>query len=143
MQPVEVVQTLVSEYNCDPNAQDNDGNTPLHEASRCRKPVVVKYLVNLPCCDPNILNDDKETPLHLALRKQHWRLSKVILKSAKVDKTIENGHGESLSELIQKHPQVQERAKFKKYLARSASVLSNVSVMDTEEPEENTCKSLF
>ena len=128
MQPLEIVKTLVIEYNCDPNVQDNEGNTALHEASRCRKPIVTKFIVNLPSCNPNIPNSAKETPLHLALRIHHWRLSKVILKSGKCDKTIENSQGETAFELMERHPQSHERDRMKKLLERSYSVMSNTSV---------------
>ena len=71
VQPIEIVKTLVY------YVQDNEENTALHEASRCRMPIVTNCIVNFPFCNPNILNGAEETPLHLGLHAQQLRLSKV------------------------------------------------------------------
>ncbi len=135
MQPVEVVKALITEHGCDSNVQDKDGNTALHEASRCRKPIVAKFIVKLPSCDPNIVNSSQETPLHLALRKQHWRLSKVILKSGKVDGSIVNAQGHTALELIEKHPQNHERTRMKNLLDRNMSILINTSSLLSDDSD--------
>lgn len=66
--PLSLVQSLVQnkDYNLDINAQDSDGNTPLHLAVYASRFNVVKYLMGLPDINDTVLNNDKNQPVELA-----------------------------------------------------------------------------
>ena len=51
---------------CNPNIQDNDGDTPLHLAIRNEAREIVKYLVLVKKCDTTISNKSGMLPLHIA-----------------------------------------------------------------------------
>ena len=128
MMLLETVETLISKYGCNPNVQDSDGNTPLHEASRCRKVQIAKYLASLPSCDPNIQNNNGDTPLLVALSKQHWGLSRELFKSGRIDLSIKNNNNYTAIRLLEHYPHSMGHVKMKKILQRSASVGSLGSV---------------
>lgn len=66
--PLPLIQDLVEnkEYNLDINAQDSDGDTPLHLAVVASRFNVVKYLMKLPNINDTVLNNDKNQPVELA-----------------------------------------------------------------------------
>ncbi|KAM9894534.1 hypothetical protein OXX79_008647, partial [Metschnikowia pulcherrima] len=66
--PLQLIQDLMEnrEYDLDLNAQDSDGNTPLHLAVSASRYHVVKYLMSLPNINDTILNDEKNQPVELA-----------------------------------------------------------------------------
>ena len=65
----DVAKTLVEKYECDPNATDDVGSTPLHWACHCSAEIV-KYLVLNRRCDPSCRNRYGSTPLHWACRSK-------------------------------------------------------------------------
>ena len=52
----------------DPNAKNNDGDTPLHMACRSGRSEQVKLLVRDERCNPNEKNNNGNTALHVACR---------------------------------------------------------------------------
>ena len=52
----------------DPNAKNNDGDTPLHTACRKDRSKQVKLLVRDERCNPNEKNSRGDTALHVASR---------------------------------------------------------------------------
>ena len=52
----------------DPNAKNNDGDTPIHTACRNRRSKQVKLLVSDERCIPNEKNSRGDTALHITCR---------------------------------------------------------------------------
>ena len=64
---LDVTKRLVEEYHCDPESEDEAGDTPLHEACREGHVDIVRYLG----CSTTCHNKKGDTPLHVAFRKGH------------------------------------------------------------------------
>lgn len=66
--PLPTIQKLVDSEDpkVDVNAQDSDGNTPLHLAVAALRVNVVKYLLSLPDINDTIVNAEKKQPVELA-----------------------------------------------------------------------------
>ena len=62
----DIVELLITKYNCDVNCGDDDNWTPVHLASNEGHLDVIKYLVNTGKCDLFIKTTYSETPLDLA-----------------------------------------------------------------------------
>ncbi|XP_014224271.1 ankyrin-1-like [Trichogramma pretiosum] len=60
------------------NAQDKEGNTPLHLALRIGRKEVIEYLLGRGA-DPNLANDKGFTPLHTICN--HWEDRHVLMKT--------------------------------------------------------------
>ena len=63
-----VSKHLLEEAKLDPNAKNNDGDTPLHLACRNENYIVVKLLVRDERCNPHEKNSEGDTVLHIACR---------------------------------------------------------------------------
>ena len=55
----------------DPNAKNNDGDTPLHAACRSGSSKQVKLLVRDERCNPHEKNSRGDTALHIACRRRY------------------------------------------------------------------------
>lgn len=64
--PLPMLQHLIDHFGLDINAQDLDGNTPLHLAAAASRFNVVKYLLNLPNINDTVINAEKKQPVELA-----------------------------------------------------------------------------
>lgn len=66
--PLSLIQSLVSNpiYGVDINAQNADGNTPLHLAVATSRFNVVKYLMGLPLINDTVINAEGKQPVELA-----------------------------------------------------------------------------
>lgn len=66
--PLSLVQALVSNpiYEVDVNAQDADGNTPLHLVVFSSRFNIVKYLMGLPQINDTVVNTEGKQPVELA-----------------------------------------------------------------------------
>lgn len=66
--PLTTIQNLIDSkaYNFDINAQDSDGNTPLHLAAGASRYNVVKYLLSLPGINDTVTNAENQQPVELA-----------------------------------------------------------------------------
>ena len=56
---------LVSQLHCSVAVHDNDGNTPVHLASRSNSLQFLQFLISEAKCDPNVRNNDGQTPIQL------------------------------------------------------------------------------
>ena len=64
----ETQMLLLEETKIDPNAKNNDGDTPLHLAYRSGNTKTVQLLVRDPRCNPLEKNSSGDTALHVACR---------------------------------------------------------------------------
>ena len=76
----------------DPNIQNKDGDTPLHDAARSGSPEVVKLLLEHGA-NPNIQDYKYDwTPLHYAVKGCHVDVARVLLDYG-ADPTIRDNEG--------------------------------------------------
>lgn len=76
------------------NAQNRDGQTPLHDAILCDNYAFAQYLLQHNC-DVSLANKDGNTPLHLAARDDNVRMCKLLMKYAVLDLTATNKVGKT------------------------------------------------
>ena len=75
------VITLVSEYKCDANSEDERKHIPLHYAAYNGHLEVVKYFIEeLHCDSMNIGNDFGDTALHYACGNGHLNVTRYLIK---------------------------------------------------------------
>ncbi|CAF1291486.1 unnamed protein product [Adineta ricciae] len=76
------------------NAQNRDGQTPLHDAILCDNYSFAQYLLQHNC-DVSLTNKDGNTPLHLVARDDNIRMYKLLMKYAHLDLTLMNKMGKT------------------------------------------------
>ena len=64
----EIPKLLLEEAKLDPNAKNNDGDTPLHTACRNKNYTLAQLLVRDERCNPHEKNSKGDTALHIACR---------------------------------------------------------------------------
>ena len=74
----DVVELLVSKYECDVNCVDFGNWTPVYEASFTGHLDVVECLYNTGKCDLSIKTNKNETPLSIACHKGHHEIIEFI-----------------------------------------------------------------
>jgi cytohesin len=72
------VAELLLELGADPNARDNDDNTPLHIASKSGHVEVAEMLLDRGV-DANVRDKDNTIPLHFASQGGHLRIVRMLL----------------------------------------------------------------
>ena len=65
---INIVSTLVNDFNCDPAVRGPNGITPLHEACYSGNLDLVRFLIRDMKCDSCCQDNDGNTPLHFAAR---------------------------------------------------------------------------
>ena len=78
---IEIVKILAP-LTVNPNAPENDGDTPIHLAARLGHTEIVKFLVPL-TDNPNSLNNDGETPFSIAKNAKIRKILKSFNTSIK------------------------------------------------------------
>lgn len=119
---LDTARLLIEDYYFDPSVQDNDGNTPLHDASRCQKTQITKYLTSLPNCNLNVQNTEGDTPLHIAVMSSHWLIVRVLLASPRLVVLIENNAKETPLSLLEMQISTNETKKLKKEIFQHSSM---------------------
>ncbi|CAF1129563.1 unnamed protein product [Rotaria sordida] len=76
------------------NAQNRDGQTPLHDAILCDNYLFAQYLLQHNC-DVTLTNKDGNTPLHLIARDDNVRMCKLLMKYTQLDLTAMNEMGKT------------------------------------------------
>ena len=85
---LDIFRVLVLEFNCDPSATDDDGESVLFTACEKKDFDMVKLLVTEFGCNPNVDYDEEcSTPLHLACKNKDLELVHQILSDFDVDTT--------------------------------------------------------
>lgn len=90
--PLSTIQHLIElssskDYDLDLNAQDVDGNTPLHLAVAASRFNIVKYLMGLPDINDTVINAERKQPVELAkdaniAQLMQYERAKFVEKSA-------------------------------------------------------------
>ena len=76
------------------NAQNRDGQTPLHDAIACDNVPLAQYLLRHNA-DLSLTNKDGNTPLHLAARDDNISICKLLMKYPQLDLTPVNKMGKT------------------------------------------------
>jgi ankyrin repeat protein len=76
------------------NAQNSDGQTPLHDAIMFNNHAFAQYLLQHNC-DVSLKNKDGDTPLHLVAKDDNVRMCKLLMKYAQLDLTVRNKMGKT------------------------------------------------
>lgn len=76
------------------NAQNRDGQTPLHDAIVCDNYPFAQYLLQHNC-DVSLTNKDGNSPMHLAARDDNVRMCKLLMKYSQLDLTVTNKMGKT------------------------------------------------
>ena len=79
-----VIKLLIEKHQCDSNAVNEDGDTPLHVASQFNNAGAVHYLLSFESCDPNLENKLGLSPLDIAHNKQHRGVLRELLSTNRV-----------------------------------------------------------
>ncbi|ODV79179.1 uncharacterized protein CANTADRAFT_339537 [Suhomyces tanzawaensis NRRL Y-17324] len=106
--------TNAQKYNLDINAQDQDGNTPLHLAAMSSRFDIVKYLLSLPEINDTIVNLNKKQPveeckdLSIAQLMQIERAKFVEQSASKLRQYFSNRDMDNLEKLLVSNPRASE-----------------------------------
>ncbi|KAG7663106.1 uncharacterized protein J8A68_003378 [[Candida] subhashii] len=112
-----VLQFLISnsnKYNIDINAQDKDGNTPLHLAAMANRLDIVKYLLSLPNINDTIVNLNKKQPVEVCkdvtiAQLMQFERAKFVEKSAgELRAFFSNRDFQNLENLLVNNPRASE-----------------------------------
>jgi ankyrin repeat protein len=76
------------------NAQNRDGQTPLHDAIICDNYLFAQYLLQHDC-NVSLKNKDGNTPIHLVARDDNVRMCKLLMKYEQLDLTVTNKMGKT------------------------------------------------
>ena len=88
-----VVNLLVSVYNCAANCKDEKGHIPLHYAASNGHLEVVKYFIVELQCDPMDKNEYGYTPLHYACRHGYLNIAQYLIREEHCNHSCENEYG--------------------------------------------------
>ena len=81
--------SLLDRPEIDPNSQDGDGCSALHETIIYQRMVMLVLLMNHPDIDINIMDEMGRTPIHYAIDTNRTILVKQLLSDYKIDCSIE------------------------------------------------------
>ena len=93
---MDIVASLVCEYNCSSQCCDSRGHTPLHYAAVGGSLSVVQYLITEQNCDPMQCSNSGNLPLHIACLSGHIDVVRFLIAEHKYDSNIRGERGWSL-----------------------------------------------
>ena len=91
----DTIVQLLSCKECNPNAQNKEGDTPLHFAVKQSKTVAISRLLTHLECNPNVKNKEGDTPLHIAVRDNRTPVMSQLLTSEQCDPNAQNKEGDT------------------------------------------------
>ena len=93
----EITKLLLEDTKMDPNAKNNDGDTPLHIACRNKRSKRVKLLVRDERCKLNEKDGSGNTPqpLHLAVRYMDDELVKLLVRDERCNPHEKDSRGDT------------------------------------------------
>ena len=134
-----MLQYLIVEQNCTPDAKDKDLWTPLHFACQGGHLEIVKYLIMEQGCDPQCTTKDHETLLHIASQFDHVKIIDYLSHFENFNPNIRNGNEMTPLHVASIHGNMQ----CIQYLIDELGCDPNI--MDAEEqiPLHHACKNGF
>ncbi|XP_062709236.1 uncharacterized protein LOC134288416 [Aedes albopictus] len=91
----EIVKMLIDDYAAYVNAQDNDGNTPLHLAAINKKWGMVEMLIDRYNADYRIANKQGTTLIHLAAETDNKQIVKMLFHDEVADVNMQDEKGKT------------------------------------------------
>ena len=94
----DIFRVLVSEFNCDPNAVDDNGENILFTACEKNDFDMVRLLITEFGCNPNVSYDDEwfsSTPLHLACKNKHVDMVHELISDFGVNTLVRDENGDT------------------------------------------------
>ena len=97
----DIFRALVSEFNCDPSAVDDDGESVFLTACEKKDFEMVRLLITEFGCNPNVNYDGKwcSTPLHLACKNKHVDMVHTLISDFGVNTLVWDENGDSPLEI--------------------------------------------
>ena len=97
----DIFRVLVSEFNCDPSAVDDDGESVFLTACEKKDFEMVRLLITEFGCNPNVNYDGKwcSTPLHLACQNKHVDMVHTLISDFGVNTLVWDENGDSPLEI--------------------------------------------
>ena len=92
----ELVESLISKHNLDPNAKDDDGNTPLHIAAIVGSEETVRFLATKYDAALVSSNHENDTPLHVAALNGRMAVVDILIEEFGCDPNIKGFEGRTL-----------------------------------------------
>jgi ankyrin repeat protein len=89
-----IYETVLQSNPSSLNAQNRDGQTPLHDAILCDNYSFARYLLQRGA-DLSLINKDGNTPLHLAARDDNTKMCKLLMKYPQLDLIAINKMGKT------------------------------------------------
>ena len=90
-----IAEYLLTRSKCNPNIQDDDGNTPLHIATWKGDLELVKLVVesSTVSIDPDVFNHHKQTALHMACKNRYKDIVEYMLTHTKCNPNVQHIYG--------------------------------------------------
>ena len=111
--PTDLVKHIVSNYNSDPKASNQRGQTILHFGAKDIN--TLKFLITECKCDPMITDKCGETVLHYAVDMNDLDVIEYLLSTGKCDPVAKDNLGRTALQLTSYHNQQKVRSLFKKF----------------------------
>ena len=102
----DTIAQLLSCKECNPIAQNKEGDTPLHFAVRQSTMAAVYQLLVHKQCDPNVQNKDGDTPLHISVKENRILAISQLLSSNQCNPNLQNKEDDTPLHIAVRHGQI-------------------------------------